>query len=381
MSHTINHAAVRSEELLAGRYRLIKPVGQGGYGTVYEAADTLLHRRVAVKEISLRGVAPDQLAAVIATVKREVALLSRLSHPRIPRLFDYFVEADTFYLVMEFVEGLSLADDVQRNGGRLPIDRVIDIGRQVCEVLEYLHHDAPGAPIIYRDMKPENLMITVSGQISLVDFGIARHFKPGKAKDTFPLGSRGYAAPEQYGGQTSPQSDFYALGATLLSLLTGIDPCEVPLSRLALGCQPSQVLCELWGILMQMVDRFECRPRSATEVKQRLQQCAWALSPRDWTVLGLRQAPPPGAALYPAQQQRWQSYGARRTDWPLAVAVLGQVAWPHPFTWPPDRRWGNGRRHLPSLGDMTLGMGLLLGAVLIVCIGLFAGMALVVALH
>jgi serine/threonine protein kinase len=376
-----NQASARRQELLAGRYRLIVQVGKGGYGAVYRAADTLLHRRVAVKEISLRGVAPDQLTTVIETVKREVALLSRISHPHIPRLLDYFLVADAYYLVLEFVEGVTLADYVKQCGGQLPIDRVIDIGLQVCEMLEYLHLYASPAPIIFRDIKPENLMITASGQIYLIDFGIARYYDAQKSHDTFHLGSPGFAPPEQVDGRTSPQSDLYALGATLLTLLTGLDPLTVPPSLVRLGWQSYPVLADLEVLLLRLVDRYESRrPGSATEVRSQLQYCARSLSPLYWTVFGPQQAQPGQAAFHPAQQDSWQRYGLCRAGGQSAPSAPG----PQGYTWsqaPAPRRRGNRRWRLPQLDSLAYGMGLLLGAVLIAYIGLFAGMALGAVLH
>src|SRR5258708_20220721 len=129
---------------------------------------------------------------------------------------------------MEFNEGETREEHLRKLKDRkLPVEKVLDIGVQLGNVLEYLHMRQPA--IIFRDLKPTNVMLTVYGHVYLIDFGIALHFKPGQAKDTTALGSTGYAAPEQYGkAQTTPRADIYALGATLHQLLTGEDPADTP---------------------------------------------------------------------------------------------------------------------------------------------------------
>src|SRR5438876_12084422 len=115
-------------------------------------------------------------------------------HPNLPRIYDSFTEDNRWYLVMDFIDGQTLDDYLEQvNGGKLSIEEVLEIGIQLCSVLDYLHTRHP--PIIFRDLKPTNIMHTVRGQLYLIDFGIARHFKPGQAKDTIALGSPGYAAP------------------------------------------------------------------------------------------------------------------------------------------------------------------------------------------
>src|SRR5881227_3207606 len=128
---------------------------------------------------------------------------------------------------MDFIAGDTLEDYLDQFGPSFSVEIVLEIGLQLCTVLDYLHSHQP--PIIFRDLKPANIMRTADNHVYLIDFGIARHFKPGKAKDTIPLGSMGYAAPEQFGkAQTNPQTDIYGLGATLHQLLTGDDPSLTP---------------------------------------------------------------------------------------------------------------------------------------------------------
>ena len=213
-----------SPALLAGRYRVVGMVGKGGFGAVYKAED--VQRRglfVAIKQINLRSVSPREIIEATDTFNREVRLLSGLAHPNLPRIYEHFADAERWYLVMDFIEGETLEEYLDRaKGGHLPVEEVLDIGIQLCTVLHYLHTRQPA--IIFRDVKPANIMRTTTGQIYLIDFGIARHFTPGQARDTSTLGSPGYAPPEQYGkAQTTAQSDIYSLGATLQSLLTGKD--------------------------------------------------------------------------------------------------------------------------------------------------------------
>jgi hypothetical protein len=173
---------------------------------------------------------------------------------------------------MDFIEGVTLEDHLIRQPAKkLPVDEVLNIAIQICQVLDYLHMRQP--PIIFRDLKPANIMLTTHGHCYLIDFGIARHFKPGQAKDTAALGSTGYAAPEQYGrAQTTPRADIYALGATLHQLLSGSDPSDTPFqfAPLRLAGQPS--LARLEQLVMQMVEMDASkRPASAAVVRQELQ--------------------------------------------------------------------------------------------------------------
>lgn len=222
-------ASLVQNHRLKERYHILEPIGKGGFGAVYKAADTLFsYRLVAIKEMGQSQLSPQERAEAIEAFKREAHLLAGLQHPNIPAIYDYFGEAGHWYLVMDFIEGETLEQYLGKSrGGYLPVEKALDIGIQLCTVLDYLHTRQP--PIIFRDLKPANVMRTANGQLYLIDFGIARHFKPGQSRDTVALGSPGYAPPEQYGkGQTTPRADIYALGATLHQLLTGDDPSQTP---------------------------------------------------------------------------------------------------------------------------------------------------------
>ncbi len=217
------------QTLLSGRYQLETRIGQGGMGAVYKASDTRFNNRpIAIKEMSRTGLSASQIQEAEAAFERESHLLADMLHPNLPRIYDHFTEGERSYLVMDFIEGQTLEDYLAKAGGdALSLDQVLDWGKQLCDVLSYLHSHQP--PIIFRDLKPSNVMISESGHIYLIDFGIARVFKPGQSHDTVALGSPGYAAPEQYGkAQSTPRSDIYSLGALLHCLLTGVDPSEQP---------------------------------------------------------------------------------------------------------------------------------------------------------
>ncbi len=187
---------------------------------VYLANDMRLNRNWAVKEVKKKGNGiKDEI--VINSLMAEANLVKSLDHPALPRIVDIIDREETIYIVMDFIEGESL-DKILTEKGPIPEEEVINWAIQVCDVLEYLHSRNP--PIIYRDLKPANLMLKPNGVICIIDFGIAREYKEMNASDTNILGTKGYAPPEQYSGQTDERSDIYALGMTMHHLLTGIDP-------------------------------------------------------------------------------------------------------------------------------------------------------------
>ena len=251
---------------LAGRYQIERFLAGGGMGVVYIAQDQrLAERRVAIKEIFDRFTNPEERAQAIQYFHREADTLAQLTHPAIPAIFDRFGEGNCHYLVMDFVEGVNLEQEIAGLGGRLPESRVIEIGRELCDVLTYLHGFSP--PIIYRDMKPGNVILGPDGRITLIDFGIARIFSP-QGKATL-IGTPGFAPPEQYSGQVDERSDLYGLAATLHYILTGRDPEKHP----PFSCPP--VLSEkpdASPFLAQAIDqalayKAEERPKSAEAFK------------------------------------------------------------------------------------------------------------------
>jgi serine/threonine protein kinase len=186
---------------------------------VYQANDTRQGTLVAIKEMSLSNVPTNERSQAIQNFLAEARILSRLNHPNLPAFTDFFTEGARHFLVMEYVDGSTLEDLLDRNKGPFSEPRVLGWARQLCDVLEYLHSQQP--PVIFRDMKPGNIMLTRSGRIKLIDFGIARLFRNRGSQDTQLLGTPGFAPPEQYGSaQTNERSDIYSLAMTLFQLLT-----------------------------------------------------------------------------------------------------------------------------------------------------------------
>ncbi len=261
-------------DLLHGRYEVLEKVGTGGFGAVYKARDRQRkNRMVAIKAIELNALSAAQTIEATDTFNRELSLLSNLDHSHLPGLYEHFIDATHWYLVMDFIDGEPLDDYLQQlQEPCLPLEEVIDIGLQLCDVLHYLHQLEP--PIIFRDVKPANIMRTPGGRLYLIDFGIARRFKPGQARDTTPLGSPGFAAPEQYGGaQSTIRTDIYGLGATLYFLLTGHDPATTPFNLPPILSLCSSLPEPLAGLITSMLayDLAE-RPANIQDVKELLMQ-------------------------------------------------------------------------------------------------------------
>ena len=259
--------------LLKQRYRILQQVGKGGFGAVYKASDTQFgNRLVAIKEMSQASLTPQEMIEATDAFRREAMLLAGLTHPNLPRIYEQFTDMGRSYLVMDFIEGETLEDALAKlPGQRLPVDKALEVAIQLCGVLDYLHMRQP--PIVFRDLKPGNVMLAANGHVYLIDFGIARHFKPGQSKDTAALGSTGYAAPEQYGrAQSTPRADIYALGATLHQLLTGDDPSDTPFQFAPLRLTGLPFLPRLQQLLTQMLDMDASkRPASASILRQELQ--------------------------------------------------------------------------------------------------------------
>ncbi len=276
LSMTLPTGPLQSGSLLAQRYLIVEQIGQGGFATVFKAKDRYQKNKlVAVKQINLASLSPKEMIEATDSYNREITLLSRLRHDSLPRIYDRFTDPEHWYVVMDYIDGETLEDMLQKTrGGFLSVKKALDIAIALCDVLAYLHEQRP--PVIFRDVKPANVMITPQGRIYLIDFGIARLYRPGQAKDTGALGSPGYAAPEQYGkAQTTPCSDIYGLGATLQTLITGKEPFEIQVA----GMSPQRhVPAKLQAYIAHMLEYDAAlRPQSMVEVKQELLQLKAAL--------------------------------------------------------------------------------------------------------
>lgn len=213
-------------QTLDDKYEILKLIGQGGMSKVYLAMDKRLNKQWAVKEIEKRAKDKNN-EIVIQSAMAEANLIKQLDHPAIVRIVDIIDNGNVIYIIEDYIEGETLGSILENNGAQ-PQELVIEWAMQICEALEYLHNRKP--PIIYRDMKPANVMLKPDGNVKIIDFGIAREYKDQSLADTVSLGTKGYAAPEQFGGkgQTDARTDVYCLGVTLYHLLTGQNPCEPP---------------------------------------------------------------------------------------------------------------------------------------------------------
>jgi hypothetical protein len=257
--------------LLNGRYRILGVLNRGAMGCVYKAQDSLSGGLRAIKELNA-----DHSSSIVGkqALKRfheEAAILKRLSCPGVPEVYEEFSIGHKHYIVMSFIDGNDLERLMKENGNRpFPEEKVTAWVREILIILDYLHSRKP--PVIYRDIKPSNIMIDGSGKIFLVDFGIARYFEEGK-RGTM-IGTPGFAAPEQYRGYAEPRSDLYSLGATAHNLLTGIDPSapSIPAFHFddirKLNPSVSRRTNRLVSSMLNVV--IEERPRSARAVLESL---------------------------------------------------------------------------------------------------------------
>jgi serine/threonine protein kinase len=222
-----SNSAPAAPYVLQTRWEVVKQLGQGGMGTVYLARDLRLSNRLCVvKRLRVDFFREEDRQQALAFFQREAMVLSSLKHPNIVLIHDYFEEDENYYLVMEYVEGENLQAKLVDSGHPFTEEEVVEWAVKVCEVLHYLHRHNP--PVIYRDLKPSNIMVDNTGTIKLVDFGIARPYA--EESDNTHVVSGGYSPPEQYWGGADPRSDLYGLGATMHFLLTGVEPLALQTS-------------------------------------------------------------------------------------------------------------------------------------------------------
>lgn len=202
--------------VIGGKYKIQSVLGRGGMSVVYLAVNEKANKPWAVKELVRKEFQE------LETERKEIALMKRLKNPHLPSIVDVIEQGERLLIVMDYVEGQTL-EAMLREQGAQPVERVLDWAGQLCQVLTYLHRQSP--PVIYRDMKPSNVMLKPDGTIVLIDLGAAREFRPELSTDTVALGTCGYAAPEQYEeGQSDARTDIYCLGVMLFQLLTGEGP-------------------------------------------------------------------------------------------------------------------------------------------------------------
>ncbi|WP_181956690.1 serine/threonine protein kinase [Paenibacillus piri] len=279
-------------DVLGGRYRIAAVLGRGGTSTVYVADDLRLSgKRRAVKETR-----PAEQEAYAS--RAEAEMLIRLNHPNLPDIVDYYPsdERGFSYLVMDYIEGETLLQRFERQARRMTEGQVIGYALQLCDLFHYLHSYRPD-PIIYRDLKPSNLMIDIEERVRLIDFGIARSFKAGQPSDTVQIGTVGFAAPEQFEGrQTDARTDLYGLGALMYFLLSGGHYYRAAYKRLREhDARLSASIAALVEKLLQAEPDARCQ--SAAEVRAELQRALAEQQAQSGAAEGAeRRAPGLGAA-------------------------------------------------------------------------------------
>ena len=275
---TITAEPLAPGAMLKQRYEIVRLIKGGGMSWIYQVRERrrdATTRLWALKELRMDDDDRHSLAEARQMFEQEAHILVQLSHRNLPQVAAYFAEGERSYLVMEFIHGETLQERLTQARAPLLESQVAPWAIQVCDVLDYLHTRQP--PIIFRDVKPGNIMVTPNGEIKVIDFGIARTYKVGKQRDTITMGSENYAAPEQWGqGQTDPRSDIYSLGATLYHLLTNEPPLPafVPGERLPIRQLNPAVSQELAGVVERaMAPERGDRYHSAAEMRAALLRC------------------------------------------------------------------------------------------------------------
>lgn len=254
-------------DILADRYQIVSFIDGGGMSRVYLVKDLRLETQWALKEFSYTAGSDSEKKQLERNFVKEAKVCARLSHPGIARVVDFFSIEDRHYLVEEFVEGDTLLKKLQN--GPLPVEDTIAITIRLTKILTYIHDQG----IVYRDLKPDNVMIKPDGSVKLLDFGIARIYKSEQEKDTVILGTPGFAAPEQYGtAQTDQRSDIYSLGALIHHALTGRDPREKPFdfdnpSSMGVTISPALENAIMKALSMKKESRYSSIAEMEKEIK------------------------------------------------------------------------------------------------------------------
>jgi serine/threonine protein kinase len=333
------------QSLLHNRYLIRKLLGQGGMGAVYLAEDQQVFNRLCVvKEMLPYYTTPAERQQAEHSFQREARLLASLRNPGIPQVYDYFIESNRYYLVMEWVEGENLEERMARLGGPLPESEVLGYALQLASILVYIARQNP--PVIHRDIKPANVILGEEGRVKLVDFGIAKATAGTGLTGgiSIPLGTPGYVPPEQYSGQVEPRTDVYALGATLHHLLTGRDPrLETPfhfspVRTLAPGVSP-----EMEEIVTQMLQTDAALRPTPEELRIKLEPLAASHRPSALTKTPEVKARP--ARRRPVAPARPKTVSCPR------ILDFG-IMFPHKIRWEPlEIRNGNVAREFTLTPD------------------------------
>ncbi|MED1561354.1 hypothetical protein AJ85_20755 [Alkalihalobacillus alcalophilus ATCC 27647 = CGMCC 1.3604] len=263
-------------DVLKERYEIIRQIGAGGMSAVYLAKDIHDHNQLWAVKVA------DMKQKISRRLFSEAKLLSELNHSGLPQIADFFASEDEryFFLVQEFVDGRSLLEVYENQEEPFSEEEVLNISLALAEILDYLHSQQPA--IIYRDLKPGNIMITTDGQVKLIDFGIARKFDEGKLKDTLQIGTVGFAAPEQFEKQQSDtRTDLFTLGALMYYLLSGgkfVYITQKPIQHFRTGLTKATRTC-LEALVQLEPDK---RPQSITEVKEYLRSGLVQLQKSTW---------------------------------------------------------------------------------------------------
>lgn len=243
---------LKTGDLLRGRFIIHAPIGAGSSGIVYLAWDLKSPRvQIALKELSLGSLSPEETGESLSLFEREKNILKSLSHPGLPAYIDSFQTVSSRYLVMEYIHGETLDAIMKRR--HLSWREVFLWACQLAKILDYLHTRRPD-PVIYRDLKPSNIMLAGGGRLKLVDFGIARHFRRARTRDTYFMGTPGFSAPEQYGsGQSDARTDIFSFGATLYHLLSRQDMAGLQFRFPGLGKYNRQIPPFFEAIIMRCI--------------------------------------------------------------------------------------------------------------------------------
>lgn len=250
-------------EIIDSKYEILKLLNTGGMNSaIYLALDKKLNRQWAIKKVRKSS------SQTTSMLMAEASIMKNLDHPMLPRIVGIEEDPKFFYIIMDFVQGENLKTVVTSSGPQAQ-DTVVSWGVKLCDVLTYLH----GKGIVYRDMKPANIMLSPDGNIKLIDFGIAREYKENASEDTTALGTEGYAAPEQYEGkgQTDARTDVYGMGITLFQLLTGVNPSSYQENIFSIRLQNPNLSSGLDKIILKCTNKDpKKRYQSTEELKKAL---------------------------------------------------------------------------------------------------------------